>query len=467
MPISLKKSDQLFEQASKFTPMGTQSRARIGFTTNNYEGLPIRYPRVFERGEGSHLFDVDGNEYIDYHLGFGPVLLGHCHPRISEAVKEQVDRAVILGAEHEVSVRLCEKMTEHIPCADQVLLSVTGSEAVSTAIKVARAYSGKEKIVRFWGHYHGWHGEIDRTPISIPAANLNLHGFPKNVIDNVIVLPWNNLEIVETVLRRQGHEIAAVITEAYEANSGWIAPEKGYLEGLRQLTKEQGIVLIFDEVITGFRMGLGGAQEILGVTPDMATFGKAMANGFPISAVVGKKEVFEPLLEGRGGTAGTYNSQSVCVAAAMATITELENKENYDHLYKTCKGLMKGLRDAIEDVDVEAIVQGPADKHPTGPGFSLWFTDLEKITDGRQAEAIPENPATAPHVRRQVTFWQEMVNKGVLICPYRGGRIYMCIAHEDKDVDKTIEAAEVAFKKAKESASVKNNSIQRARGKIK
>jgi len=438
---SFEKSFELFERARKVIPGGTNSAARGIVSSGVFDGFPIEYPRFVKEAKGSHLTDVDGNQFIDYHLAFGPVILGHANPVVNSAVKEQLDRGVVHGLNQEVEVELSEKIAKHVPCAEMVRILNTGSDATSAAVRMARIYTGKDKIVKFEGHYHGWH-DWDMPNLHLPfgyyvRGRYLEPGIPLSEMENTIALPWNDLEIVEKTLCRKGNDIAAVITEAYLFNSGVIPPEKGYLEGLRELTRQYEVVLIFDEVITGFRLGLSGAQGMLGVTPDLATFAKSMANGFTISAVAGRREIMEKV-----GTiiGGTYNANPVCTTAALATITELENKRNYDHLYKMSGLLMNGLRDAVKDVAIEAVVQGP------GPGFGLYLTDLERIRNPLELLAEKKHP----HTRRNVVFHQGIVNRGVFIMPNaRGARVYLSVSHSEKDIQKTIEAAEESFKEAK------------------
>jgi len=433
------KSFELFERARRVIPGGTNSAARGIVSSGVFDGFPIEYPRFVKEAKGSHFTDVDGNQFIDYHLAFGPVILGHANPVVNSAVKEQLDRGVVHGLNQEVEVELSEKIAKHVPCAEMVRILNTGSDATSAAVRMARIYTGKDKIVKFEGHYHGWH-DWDMPNLHLPSGyyvrgRYLEPGIPLSEMENTIALPWNDLEIVEKTLRRKGNDIAAVITEAYLFNSGVIPPEKGYLEGLRELTRQYEVVLIFDEVITGFRLGLSGAQGMLGVTPDLATFAKSMANGFTISAVAGRREIMEKV-----GTiiGGTYNANPVCTTAALATITELENKRNYDHLYKMSGLLMNGLRDAVKDVAIEAVVQGP--------GFGLYLTDLERIRNPLELLAEKKHP----HTRRNVVFHQGIVNRGVFIMPNaRGARVYLSVSHSEKDIQKTIEAAEESFKEAK------------------
>ncbi len=446
--LNLSKSIEMFSRAVKVIPRGTSSGARLSISVGVYQGMPINYPRFIKWAKGAYIHDVDNNEFIDHHLAFGPIILGHANPEVNKAVREQLETGSMFGMNHEIEVKLCRKIVKWLPSADKVFLTNTGSSATTAAVRIARAYTGKEKVVRFEGHYHGWHDWAQVGTCSgtiggrhgIGGRAIPIEGVPESVIGDIIVLPWNDAEAAERMLERHSHEIACVICEPYEINNGAIPPKKGYLEALRKITRGEDIVLIFDEVITGFRLGLGGAQELFSVVPDMTTLAKAMANGFPIAAVAGKEEFMEPVSQARVYASGSYNSNPVSTAAALATITQLERKGSYSHLYKVSKEIMNGMSEAIQEVGVEAMVQGP------GPVFSIFFTDLDKISSVRDVEGI----ATHPHIRRSVVFYQEMINRGILLFPYGGGRIYTCVSHSEEDAEKTIRATTEALRKTKE-----------------
>lgn len=437
------------QKARKLIPGGTNSGARSTITRGLYEGFKVSMPAFMDRGKGSHLFDVDGNEWIDYIMAFGPVILGHAHPAVIGAVKEQVKKGTVFAANTELELELSEKLVKHIPSAEQVLITNTGSDATSIALRIARAYTGRQKVLKFEGHYHGWH---DWDMVGNTAAvfgtfakglgqrSLMADGVAESILNDAIVLPWNDPELLEKTIRGYGHEIAAVFTEGYQSNFGVIPPEKGYLELMRKLTKDFGIVFIMDEVITGFRMGLGGAQKYFGITPDLSTFSKAMANGFTIAAVVGGARLMEPVATDRIYIAGTFNGSSVSVAAALATIKVLESHGTYQQLYHRGKAVMKGIQEGFADSHIPGIVQGP------GPMWSVFFTDKENISFTRDVYAIPQHP----HIRRSAIFFQELVNRGVLVSPARYGRMYFSFAHNEQDVGRTIEACQDAIKATKQ-----------------
>ena len=282
------------------------------------------YPVAMTHGKGSKLYDVDGNEYIDYVLGFGPMLLGYCPPAVDRAVAEQLRRGSHFSAPTEDLKRLSQRLVEIIPSAELVAYQNSGTEVVMYALRLARAYTGKYKIVKFEGQYHGWSDEekvsIDASCVEElgdrenPRKILHTKGQRLSSAEDLIVLPWNDLPALERTLAARGGEIAAVLMEPCMCDSGPILPKPGYLEGVREVTRKYGVLLIFDEVITGFRLALGGAQAYYGVTPDLSTFAKAIASGYPFGAVVGRREVMACGVP----ASGTFNGNPIGVAAALA-----------------------------------------------------------------------------------------------------------------------------------------------------
>ncbi len=448
MPQDFSKSKKLLAKAKGIIPRGTNSGARATITDSLYEGFPLSMPAFIDRGKDAHLFDVDGNEFIDYHCSFGAIILGHANPAVGRAIKDQVDRGTSFAVNTEAEIKLTEKFIRHVPCAEQVMLSNTGSEACSTAVRLARAHTGKQKILKFEGHYHGWHDwnmvNNTLTVIGTPARGIGLKtlsaaGVPESVYNDVIVLPWNDPELLEKTVKREADRIAAVITEGYQANWGVIPAEKGYLELMRKLTKQNDIVFIMDEVITGFRLGYGGAQELTGVVPDISPLSKAVANGIPIAAVVGQKKFFEAMSSESTYFAGTFNGNSLSTAAALATITELESHGSYSKVLERGMKVMDGIRDALADNHIPGIVQGP------GTMWSVFFTDLERVTKTREVYSFP----IVPHVKRSALFYQGIVKRGIFLNPTRYGRMYFSWAHTEEDVKSTIEACQASMKDIK------------------
>jgi len=393
------------------------------------------FPIFFEKGKGAIIYDVDGNEYIDYTLSFGPLILGHRPIGVVKAVKEQLGKGWIYGAQHELEIKLSEKLIQIIPCAELIRYSNTGTEAVQTALRLARAYTGKNKIIKFEGHYHGWMDNIlvsyhpklkEAGPIEAPYPLLTSSGQAKSVIQDIIILPWNNLAVVEETIRKHKDEIAGIITEPMMCNSGVIYPAEGYLEGLRKITAENKIVLIFDEVITGFRLALGGAQEYFGVIPDIAVLGKAMAAGFPISCVAGRKDIMNLITQGKVIHAGTFNSNPVSLAAAYATIKELgkDNGAIYKRIFKLGKRLKEGIKEIAEEIKFPVLLQGP------GPMFHLFFTNKKAVNHYRDY--------LESDVKTYGKFIEHLLDEGIF--SLNRGIWYLSAAHSNNDIDRTLEA---------------------------
>jgi len=428
-------SEKLYQKCCQYLSGGVGSQVRSA-------AEPILF---FTHGKGSKLYDVDGNEYIDYLLGYGPCILGYNHPTLTKFLKEQIEKGFQFGSETEDTIKLCKKLTKIIPCADTVKLGSTGSDAVHGALRVARAYTGKNKIIKFEGHYHGWLDSVyvSHIPDSLqywglknnPRKLLESAGQPESVLQDLIILPWNDLDILEKTVKERHFEIAAVITEPIMANLGLIMPEKGYLEGLREITKKYDVLLIFDEVITGFRVALGGAQEYFGITPDISTFGKAVGGGVPLGGYGGRKDIMELVAKKKCVEGGTYNTNSLAVSAGLAVLSELEKKGTYENLNNLGKGLMNGMRKLTEQYNIPLEVQGP------GEMFGIRFSG-EKATDAREA-------VETSHSGIYPKFRRLLLEKGVHIFPTEKGEFYISTVHIEEDIDKTLNTIDYAMKKLK------------------
>src|SRR5690554_1343302 len=328
------QSKALWERSKKVMAGGVSSEFRK-------HGYP--HALFYTHGVGNKIYDVDGNEYLDFTLSQGPLLVGHSHPKVLQAVQESSQKGQLFAGQHVQELELAEKLHKIIPSAEMMRFCLDGSEAVHTALRVARAKTGRPKFLRFEGHYDGW---LDNVSWGISTPSLQemgsreepkVHpwsaGIPARAQEEFLVLPWNDLALVEKTLELHHREIAAVITEPVMCNNGCILPKEGFLHGLRELCDRYGIALVFDEVITGFRLSLGGAQQHFGVTPDLSIFAKALGNGYPISAVVGKQAWMKEIAESRVIHAGTMNSGNPTVAAALATVTILEDENPYSQLF--------------------------------------------------------------------------------------------------------------------------------------
>ena len=418
------RSQKLFERAQ---------RSLAGGVSSEFRKANLPHPLVYVRAEGARLVDVDENEYLDFALSQGPMVLGHSHPEVTQAVERATRDGQLYAALHLAEIELAEKLQQIIPCAELIRFSVTGSEADHTAIRVARAVTGRQKFLRFEGHYHGW---FDNMAYGINGSSLEAlgnrempnalpwtQGLPDRAHDEFIVLPWNDLALVERVVAERHQELAAIITEPIMCNTGCIEPLPGFLEGLRALCDHYGIALIFDEVITGFRVHLGGAQAYYGVTPDLAIFAKAIANGYPISVLAGKHKWMQPIAEGKVIHAGTANAGNPSIAAAQATIKIMERDRVQEKLHHLGQRLMAGLREAAHEAGQPMLVQGP------GPIVHVAFTDLPYARDLRDTLAFDK--------AKLGKFVLSLQEQGVRILGR--GTFYLSAAHTEQDIDQAIE----------------------------
>jgi glutamate-1-semialdehyde 2,1-aminomutase len=413
-------SDQndLLKRAARVLPGGLLGSHRSG------PGLEF----VVREGRGGHLYDMNGRRYLDFLLGSGPMLLGHAHPTVVEAVSRQMERGTSYFVVNEPAIQLAEAIVEAVPCAEQVRYTSSGSEATFFALRVARAYRQREKIMKFEGGFHGTHdyvlmSVVPRSPKAFPAPMVDSAGIPHAIDGEVLVAPYNDLATTEALIDAHHDELAAVIIEPYQRT---IPPAPGFLEGLRRVTQRHGVPLVFDEIVTGFRFAYGGAQEFYKVVPDLAAFGKVVAGGFPLACVAGPARImrhFDVALEGTPEyvwQAGTFNGNAIASAAGLATLTELRKPGTYERLFKTGARLKAGLQAAVSKHGVAAQVSGEP------PVFDLFFTD-RPVVDYR---------ATLTADRTKITrFNQELLRRGVVKAV---NKIYVSLAHTDADVDETI-----------------------------
>ena len=422
----MSRSSELFEKAKKLIPGGVNSPVRA---------FPP-YPFFTKKAKGSHIWDVDGNEYIDYCMGYGPLILGHAHPSVIEAVKGQLEDGTLYGTPTEQEVELAELVCKAVPCADMLRLVNTGTEATMSAIRVARGYTGKKKIVKFEGCYHGAHDYVlvkagsGATTFGMP----NSLGIPEETTRNTLVVPYNDLESLERTINREGDEIAAVIIEPVVGNAGVILPKKGYLKSIRELTEENGIVLIFDEVITGFRLAFGGAQEYYGVMPDMVTLGKIMGGGFPLAAFGGKREIMQMVAPtGKVYQAGTFSGNPISVTAGLATLKTIRSNGSafYRELELKSKRISAAMRDLAEDHDL------PVQVNDVASMFQVFFSDNE-VYDYESARKVDK----AMFMR----YHRKLLKKGIFIPPSQFETCFISSEHSEEDIKMTIEAVEESMK---------------------
>lgn len=415
------KSQALFEKYRNIVPGGVHSN--------------FRRPYYFERAQGSRLWDVDGNEYIDCIVNNGACILGHADKDVKEAVIRSLDHGLTSSMEAELSMKVAKQIHDIVPSAEQVRFANSGTEAVLKALMIARAYKKKEKIIKVEGGFHGWFDEVQVSvhpdpsktgPVQTPKAVLSTGGVRRNTTDSVRIISFNQLDSLEEVLEANKGEVAAILMEPVMFNSGCILPKPGYLDGVRTLADKYHVVLIFDEVITGFRLAPGGAQERYGVVPDMSVFAKAIANGYPLSAVVGRKDIME--LSRPGGTViygGTYNGQQAAVAAASVCIEKIKDGKIQRHLQAMTQQLEVEFSQMAKEHGVSAQLK------QCGGQFQVYFTESD-ITDYRAAYTSDQD--------KYKRFHRTVFNEGLWF--YDGFLFHHGVtdAHTEGDIDRILKA---------------------------
>ncbi|MCH8309241.1 MAG: aspartate aminotransferase family protein [Chloroflexi bacterium] len=423
------KSKQLYERSKRSLAGGVSSNIRLGEKPT---------PLFFQRGEGAHLIDVDGNDYVDYMLGQGPDIFGHSPGFAIEAVTRAMQQGITYAGQHESEIRVSEMIQAAIPGAELVRYASSGTEVVQVVLRLARAYTGRNKFIKFEGHYHGWADSTSYSTLASldqmgPADNPTpvpmSAGIEPNTADDIIVLPWNDIDAVRRAIDEQGADIAAIITEPIMCNANCIMPKPGYLEGLRRVCDEGSIVLIFDEVITGFRVALGGAQELFGITPDLSTYAKAMAGGFPLAMFAGKHEIMSLVADASVLHGGTVNGNTIALAAAEACLLRLKDPDvrALDKLKESGRALMQGLEELTRKHEIPALFQGP------GPVFHMSFTDASEINDYREHAALVDQEA-------YTRFCQGMLERGIRLIGR--GIWFTSTEHTEEDIARTLRVAD-------------------------
>lgn len=417
------RSEQLYARARRSLAGGVSSQFRA----------QKPFPLFFAGADRARVVDVDGNAYLDFTLSQGPILLGHRHPRIDQAIQEALGRGILYAGQHELECQVAERVCRQIPGAELVRFGSSGSEMIQAALRAARYATGRDRFLKFEGHYHGWFdnvavsikpGKDEAGPHHAPRAAPWTGGQATASLSEAVVAPFNQREIVARLIAEHRDELAAVVLEPIMCNNGCIPAELEFLPWLREECTARGIVLIFDEIITGFRMGLGGAQAHFGVTPDLSVFGKGMGAGLPIAMLVGKERFMAPVGEGKCIHAGTYNSNTLGMAAAFATLQVLE-EVGVAPLFALGSRLMEGLQTIARDAGWPVLVQGP------GPMFHMAFTERNAIREYRDLWACDE--------ALYGTFAARMLDAGVRLIPR--GLWYVSLAHAEADVDLALEAA--------------------------
>jgi glutamate-1-semialdehyde 2,1-aminomutase len=423
-------SAELLDLAAEYIPGGVNTCRRRS-----------RPQLCFARGDGAYLWDLEGRRYIDFHAAYGAILLGHSHPAVTARVTAAIQERVLFGVGvTEAEVELARRIVKHVPSAEQVVVCNSGSEATYHAIRLARGVTGRQMIVKFQGSYNGFHDSVLRNGLSrrerVGRRDPGSAGMLEAAIDNTLVCRYNDLEDAERLFREHDGRIAAVILEPVGHNSPGILPEPGFLEGLRAICDREGSVLIFDEVITGFRHHLGGYQAICGVTPDLTTLGKAIANGFPIAAVAGRRvlmERFNTTADGDVHFGGTYNGNAVGVEAALATIGHLDAHAVHDHVFRLGARMRAGLAEIGAEAGIPVLAAG------YGSLFVLCFMEgpLRSYDD-----VLRNDDVLFGRYRR------ELVARGVFEMPESLGRSHISAAHTDDDIDRALEVARHALRAA-------------------
>lgn len=421
------RSEELFERAKKVLPSGVNS--------------PVRafkpYPFFVKGAKGSRLYSVDGDSYIDYCMAYGPLILGHSFESVLDAAREQLEKGTLYGAPTENEVNFAELISKLFPCMEMLRLVNSGTEATMHAIRLARGFTGKKKIIKFEGCYHGAHDYVlvkagsGATSFGAPDSL----GIPEETTQNTIVLPYNNYPALEEVIKRESHDIAAVIVEPVIGNAGVILPNDDYLNRLRRLTDDYDILLIFDEVITGFRLALGGAQERYRIKPDMTTLGKILGGGFPIAAFGGRKEIMQHLSPlGKVYQAGTFSGNPLSVSTGYAVLQTLHKNQDeiYPKLERNCEELKKVLVDLTSTYHIEAQVNSIASM------FQIFFAS-NPITDYVTAKSSD--------TKKFSIYFRELLKQGVFIPPSQFETCFLSTAHSKDDLESTIEAFDNALRK--------------------
>jgi glutamate-1-semialdehyde 2,1-aminomutase len=428
------RSQQLFERAQQFLVEGVNSPSRGKAT---YSPGPL----FVERGSGSHVWDADGNQYVDFMMSFGALIHGHAHPELVSVVCETMAQGSHFAAATSAEVEAAERFCRMVLSAEVVRFTNTGSEATMLALRLARAHTGRTKFLKFEGHYHGWydpfllnaHGHPSEQlgPRENPARIPDSEGIPSATFDEVVLAPWNDVAVLERVIQKHGRELAAVITEPIMANMGCIPPREGYLQRLRELTREYGVLLILDEVVTGFRYAPGGCQEYYEIQPDISTFGKALGAGFPVGAVAGPRSVLDRMCWSDHMVLhyGTFNGHRLTMKVVAASLDLLARNDTYRNLHAVGDAAIRGLRDVFRHRKVKAVVQG------LGPMFQIYFTERGTIHDYRDYCAYVD---TALYSR----FVHDLLERGIYMTPSNGLHWIISTAHTEADVAVLIEAAD-------------------------
>ncbi len=421
------RSIELFTKAKAIIPGGVNSPVRAGKAVDTV-------PPFIKMGNGCYIWDVDNNKYIDYVCSWGPLILGHAYPAVIDAVRDVVQKGTSYGAPTELEVNMAELIVDMVPSVEMVRMVNSGTEATMSAIRLARGYTGRDIIVKFEGCYHGHSDSLLITAGSgiatfgIPGSP----GIPKGIAQSTISLPFNNIKVLNETFEKYADKIAAVIIEPIPGNMGVIIPEISFLKSVRDITKKYGAILIFDEVITGFRVSKGGAQQLFDIMPDITCLGKIIGGGFPVGAYGGKKEIMQAIApEGEIYQAGTLSGNPIAMAAGIATLNILKDRYIYKNLEEKSKIFFEGIREISKEIGVSIKV------NRIGSMGSIFFTDKE---------VIDFESAKMTDVNKFKKFYRAMLSKGIYIAPSPFEAIFISLAHTNDVIDYTLNVIRDVFK---------------------
>jgi len=440
MSFSTEKSRQVYERTLGVLVEASSSSSR---GPANFG----KYPIFMERGRGSRIYDVDGNEYIDWMMAFGALPLGHAHPEVVEAITTAATTGAHFASATPIELEVAEMLQSMVHNAERVRFANTGTEAMMAAIRLARGVTGRPKILKFEGHYHGWYDDVLVSSNAVPPSALGLRSDPikipdssglnRSALDDTIVVPWNDLHALERAVENKPSQIAAIISEGVMANMGVIPPAKGYLHGLQELAHARGILFILDETVTGFRIAPGGCQEYYNLSPDLVTFGKALGCGLPVAALVGRAEIMDALEWGGVLHYGTHNGSRIGMYAARANLRVLtrDNNAAFAHTWRLAQQLCEGFKELFQRCGRAVVVQN------VGPMFQLMFTDRPAIRDYREFCQFVDRAAFQKFVLSLFPF-------GVYMSPSASLHSIVTLAHTEQDVERTLEAAWKALERS-------------------
>ncbi len=421
MDLKTTTSKRLYKSATQYLPGGVNSPVR---SFNAVGGAPL----FISKAKGAYLYDEDGNRFIDYMSSWGPLILGHAHPDLVKAVRDAATRGTSYGAPCRGEIELAKLIVKSFPSIDMVRMTSSGTEATMSAVRLARAYTKRDLIVKFEGCYHG-HADFLLVQAGSGATTFghpSSPGVPKSFTDKTVLAKYNDIASVERLFKKHRSKIAAIILEPVAGNMGVVPPEKGFLQKLRKIAKQNGALLVFDEVITGFRLGPGGAQKKYGVTPDLTCLGKIIGGGLPVGAFGGRKKIMEMVAPiGPMYQAGTLSGNPLAMAAGLATLTKLLKRGTYQKLNSTCESLVDGINDIVAKIGIEVKI------NRVDSMFTLFFTDTD---------VVDYKTALSCDTKKYSRFFEKMLSAGIMFPPSQFEAVFVSLAHTERDINKTLDA---------------------------